>query len=147
MRTALKLAIAVAATLALAQRAYIINNGHVVHEGPTGEIKANPDVLMHASYITDAILFTKTFKEMGFKPKGAESDDHQPSSVSIPYRRVNGQWPYLPEGIEENADCGRERDHAERLHPAGPSEREHGQAEQKPSAALGGRHSPPLPRR
>jgi len=32
-------------------------------------IKANPDVLMHASYITDAILFTKTFKEMGFKPK------------------------------------------------------------------------------
>jgi branched-chain amino acid transport system substrate-binding protein len=33
-------------------------------------IKANPDVLMHASYITDAILFTKTFKEMGFAPKG-----------------------------------------------------------------------------
>jgi len=33
-------------------------------------IKANPDVLMHASYITDAILFTKTFKEMGFHPKG-----------------------------------------------------------------------------
>ncbi len=34
-----------AATLALAQRAYIINNGHVVHEGPTREIKDNPDVL------------------------------------------------------------------------------------------------------
>ena len=33
-------------------------------------IRANPDVLMHASYITDAILFTKTFKEMGFHPKG-----------------------------------------------------------------------------
>jgi len=33
-------------------------------------IKANPDVLLHASYITDAILFTKTFKEMGFNPKG-----------------------------------------------------------------------------
>jgi branched-chain amino acid transport system substrate-binding protein len=33
-------------------------------------IRANPDVLMHASYITDAILFTKTFKEMGFNPKG-----------------------------------------------------------------------------
>lgn len=32
-------------------------------------VQANPDVLMHASYITDAILFTKTFKEMGFKPK------------------------------------------------------------------------------
>ena len=34
-----------AATLALAQRAYIINNGHIVHEGPAAEIKANPDVL------------------------------------------------------------------------------------------------------
>jgi branched-chain amino acid transport system ATP-binding protein len=34
-----------AATLALAQRAYIINNGHIVHEGPAGEIKANPDML------------------------------------------------------------------------------------------------------
>jgi len=33
-------------------------------------IKAKPDVLMHASYITDAILFTKTFKEMNFAPKG-----------------------------------------------------------------------------
>src|SRR5512138_1675507 len=32
-------------------------------------IRANPDVLMHASYITDAILFTRTFHEMGFKPK------------------------------------------------------------------------------
>ena len=26
-------------------RAYIINNGHIVHEGPTAEIKANPDML------------------------------------------------------------------------------------------------------
>jgi branched-chain amino acid transport system ATP-binding protein len=34
-----------AATLALASRAYIVNNGHVVHEGPTAEIKANPEVL------------------------------------------------------------------------------------------------------
>ena len=34
-----------AATLALATRAYIVNNGHVVHEAPTEEIKANPDVL------------------------------------------------------------------------------------------------------
>jgi branched-chain amino acid transport system ATP-binding protein len=34
-----------AATLALATRAYIINNGHIVHEGPTSEIKANPKVL------------------------------------------------------------------------------------------------------
>jgi branched-chain amino acid transport system ATP-binding protein len=34
-----------AATLALAHRAYIINNGHVVHEGPAAEIKADPAVL------------------------------------------------------------------------------------------------------
>ena len=34
-----------AATLTLAQRIYIINNGHIVHEGPAGEIKAQPEVL------------------------------------------------------------------------------------------------------
>jgi branched-chain amino acid transport system ATP-binding protein len=34
-----------AATLALAQRAYIINNGHIVHEGPAEEIKAQPQLL------------------------------------------------------------------------------------------------------
>ena len=33
-------------------------------------IKAKPDVLLHASYITDAILYTKTFKELGFSAKG-----------------------------------------------------------------------------
>ena len=35
----------IAATLALAQRAYILNNGHIVHEGPTQEIRENPEVL------------------------------------------------------------------------------------------------------
>jgi branched-chain amino acid transport system ATP-binding protein len=34
-----------AATLALANRIYIINNGHIVHEGPAEEIKAQPEVL------------------------------------------------------------------------------------------------------
>jgi branched-chain amino acid transport system ATP-binding protein len=34
-----------AATLALAERIYIINNGHIVHEGPAQEIKAQPEVL------------------------------------------------------------------------------------------------------
>ena len=34
-----------AATLALADRAYIINNGHIVHEGPAQDIKARPEVL------------------------------------------------------------------------------------------------------
>ncbi len=34
-----------AATLALAQRVYIINNGHIAHEGSAQEIKAKPDIL------------------------------------------------------------------------------------------------------
>jgi branched-chain amino acid transport system ATP-binding protein len=34
-----------AATLALAQRVYIINNGHIAHEGPAQEIKAKPELL------------------------------------------------------------------------------------------------------
>jgi len=34
-----------AATLALAHRAYVINNGHIVHEGPAAEIRARPEVL------------------------------------------------------------------------------------------------------
>ncbi|HEY7578712.1 MAG TPA: ABC transporter ATP-binding protein [Acetobacteraceae bacterium] len=35
----------IAATLTLASRVYIVNNGHIVHEGPTAEIKADPGVL------------------------------------------------------------------------------------------------------
>jgi branched-chain amino acid transport system ATP-binding protein len=34
-----------AATLALAHRAYIINNGHIIHEGPADEIRAQPEIL------------------------------------------------------------------------------------------------------
>ena len=34
-----------AATFALAQRVYILNNGHVVHEGSTAEIQSRPEVL------------------------------------------------------------------------------------------------------
>jgi branched-chain amino acid transport system ATP-binding protein len=34
-----------AASLSLAQRVYIINNGHIAHEGSAADIKANPDVL------------------------------------------------------------------------------------------------------
>jgi ABC-type lipopolysaccharide export system ATPase subunit len=33
------------AALTLAHRAYIINNGHIAHEGPTSEITARPKVL------------------------------------------------------------------------------------------------------
>ena len=35
----------IAATLALAHRVYIINNGHIVHEGAATEIKAQPQLL------------------------------------------------------------------------------------------------------
>ena len=35
----------IAATLALAQRVYIINNGHMVHEGPAQELRAQPALL------------------------------------------------------------------------------------------------------
>ena len=34
-----------AATLALAQRVYIINNGHIAHEGPAEELKTRPELL------------------------------------------------------------------------------------------------------
>jgi branched-chain amino acid transport system ATP-binding protein len=35
----------IAAALMLSDRAYIINNGHIVHESATSEIKAQPEVL------------------------------------------------------------------------------------------------------
>src|SRR5574338_60981 len=35
----------IAATLALASRAYIINNGHIVHEGPAEEIRGKPETI------------------------------------------------------------------------------------------------------
>jgi len=34
-----------AATLSLAQRVYIISNGHIAHEGPAQELRAQPDLL------------------------------------------------------------------------------------------------------
>jgi branched-chain amino acid transport system ATP-binding protein len=34
-----------AATLALAERVYIINNGHIAHEGPADELRAQPQLL------------------------------------------------------------------------------------------------------
>ncbi|MCD6674102.1 MAG: ABC transporter ATP-binding protein [Burkholderiaceae bacterium] len=35
----------IAAALALADRVYIINNGHIAHEGPASELKAQPELL------------------------------------------------------------------------------------------------------
>jgi branched-chain amino acid transport system ATP-binding protein len=34
-----------AATMALAQRVYILNNGHLAHEGPTDDLRARPEIL------------------------------------------------------------------------------------------------------
>jgi branched-chain amino acid transport system ATP-binding protein len=34
-----------AATLAIAQRVYIINNGHIAHEGPARDLRAQPELL------------------------------------------------------------------------------------------------------
>src|SRR5262249_25407134 len=34
-----------AASLALAQRVYILNNAHIVHEGPAQEISTRPEIL------------------------------------------------------------------------------------------------------
>lgn len=53
-------------------------------------IKANPDVLMHASYITDAILFTKTFKELGFKPKAIMTFAGYIEPAYLPAVRADG---------------------------------------------------------
>jgi branched-chain amino acid transport system ATP-binding protein len=35
----------IAAALALAHRVYMINNGHIVHEGPAAELKKSPEIL------------------------------------------------------------------------------------------------------
>jgi branched-chain amino acid transport system substrate-binding protein len=53
-------------------------------------IRANPDVLMHASYITDAILFTKTFKELGFNPKGIMTYAGYIEPAYLPTVRADG---------------------------------------------------------
>lgn len=53
----------------VADISYTANSSDVTSE--VGKIiSAKPDVVMHAAYITDAILFTKTFKEMNLVPQG-----------------------------------------------------------------------------
>lgn len=51
---------------------------HIVYPANTAEVTAevqrlkasNPDVILQASYVSDAILFTKTFKEQDYNPQG-----------------------------------------------------------------------------
>lgn len=59
------------------EKGYEITN-HIVYPANTAEVTAevqklkasNPDVILQASYVSDAILFVKTFKEQGYSPKG-----------------------------------------------------------------------------
>lgn len=51
---------------------------HIVYPANTAEVTSevqklkasNPDVILQASYVSDAILFIKTFKEQGYAPRG-----------------------------------------------------------------------------
>jgi len=46
--------------------------------------------------------------EMGLKPRGADTKDNRSPRESFPYRRVNGEWPYLPEGVERDTRLSRQ---------------------------------------
>jgi branched-chain amino acid transport system substrate-binding protein len=58
-------------------------------------IVAKPDVLLHASYITDAILFTKTFKEMGFRPKGIITMAGYIEPAYLPAVKADGNYIFI----------------------------------------------------
>ena len=55
-------------------------------------ISARPDVVMHAAYITDAILFTKTFKEMNLVPKGFLNMAGYIESDYLPTVKADGNY-------------------------------------------------------
>jgi len=55
-------------------------------------ISAKPDVVMHAAYITDAILFTKTFKEMNLVPKGFLNMAGYIESDYLPTVKADGNY-------------------------------------------------------
>jgi len=58
-------------------------------------IVAKPDVLLHASYITDAILFTKTFKEKGFQPKGFITMAGYIEPAYLPAVKADGNYIFI----------------------------------------------------
>ena len=58
-------------------------------------IVAKPDVLLHASYITDAILFTKTFKEKGFQPKGILTMAGYIEPAYLPAVKADGNYIFI----------------------------------------------------
>jgi len=55
-------------------------------------ISARPDVVMHAAYITDAILFTKTFKEMNLVPQGFLNMAGYIESDYLPTVKADGNY-------------------------------------------------------
>jgi len=75
----------------VADIAYPANASDVTSE--VGKIiSAKPDVVMHAAYITDAILFTKTFKEMNLVPKGFLNMAGYIESDYLPTVKADGNY-------------------------------------------------------
>ena len=71
--------------------AYPANASDVTSE--VGKImSAKPDVVMHAAYITDAILFTKTFKEMNLVPQGFLTMAGYVESDYLPTVKADGNY-------------------------------------------------------
>jgi branched-chain amino acid transport system substrate-binding protein len=75
----------------VADIAYQANSSDVTSE--VGKIiAAKPDVVMHAAYITDAILFTKTFKEMNLAPQGFLNMAGYIESDYLPTVKADGNY-------------------------------------------------------
>jgi branched-chain amino acid transport system substrate-binding protein len=71
------------------------NNATDVSSEVSKLIVAKPDVLLHASYITDAILFTKTFKEKGFQPKGIITMAGYIEPAYLPAVKADGNYIFI----------------------------------------------------
>jgi branched-chain amino acid transport system substrate-binding protein len=75
----------------VADLAYPANSSDVTSE--VGKIiAAKPDVVMHTAYITDAILFTKTFKEMDLAPKAFLNMAGYIESDYLPTVKADGNY-------------------------------------------------------
>jgi len=75
----------------VADIAYPANSSDVTSE--VGKIiAAKPDLVMHAAYITDAILFTKTFKEMNLVPQGFLNMAGYIESDYLPTVKADGNY-------------------------------------------------------
>jgi len=75
----------------VADIAYPANASDVTSE--VGKIiAAKPDVVMHAAYITDAILFTKTFKEMNLMPQAFLNMAGYIESDYLPTVKADGNY-------------------------------------------------------